>query len=378
MADPSKTETATPRRREDARKKGQVARSAELNTALGILGGLVIFNLAGRFIFEELAKVSRFFWGNLTQDELGLDTLSQHSLTLGLEFLYILSPLLLGALLLALLTNALQVGVLFSPEALSLKFENLSPVKGFGRVFSRRSAIELFKGVLKITLIVLVAWFTVTSRIDTVVALMNTNMSLFYSAVGDLSSALILRIGFTLLALAALDYWYQRYEFEQSIKMSKQEVKDEYRQLEGDPQIKARIRRLQQEASRRRMLAELPTADVVITNPTHLAVAVRYDENNMDAPRVIAKGARLLAQRIKEIAREHRIPVMENKPLARALYVSTPVGAQVPSALFDAVAQLLAFVYQVQGKLAEKARRNRERIVKKGGLVLLPPSGENT
>ena len=177
--------------------------------------------------------------------------------------------------------------------------------------------------------------------------------------------------------MAALDYWYQRYEFEESIRMSKQEIKDEYRQLEGDPQVKARIRRLQQDASRRRMLAELPTADVVITNPTHLAVAVRYDENNMDAPRVIAKGARLLAERIKEIAREHQIPVMENKPLARALYESTPVGAQVPSALFDAVAQLLAFVYQMQGKLAEKARRNRERIAKKGGLVLSAPSGEN-
>ena len=378
MADPSKTETATPRRREDARKKGQVARSTELNTALGILGSLLVLNLAGRFVFEELSKVARFFWGNLGREELGLEGMQSHALTFGLEFLYIISPLLLGALMVGLLSNTLQVGIFFAPEALSLKFENLSPVKGFGRIFSRRSAIEFLKGVLKIVLITLVAWFTVTARIDTVVALMNTDMGMFYSAVGALSTALILRIGFSLLALAALDYWYQRYEFEESIKMSKQEIKDEYRQLEGDPQVKARIRRLQQDASRRRMLAELPTADVVITNPTHLAVAVRYDENNMDAPRVIAKGARLLAERIKEIAREHQIPVMENKPLARALFESTPVGAQVPSALFDAVAQLLAFVYQMQGKLAEKARRNRERIAKKGGLVLSPPSGENS
>ncbi|MES2202584.1 MAG: flagellar biosynthesis protein FlhB [candidate division FCPU426 bacterium] len=378
MADPSKTETATPRRREEARKKGQVARSTELNTALGILGALVVLQLCGPFMFAELTKVSRFFWGNLQRDDMGMANLQANSLTLGLELLYIMAPLLLGAVVIGLFSNAIQVGLVLSPEVLTLKFENLNPVKGFGRIFSRRSGIELFKSLLKVGLVGTVAWYAIAGKMDSILALMNTDLGLFWSSIGGLASVLMLRIGLTLLALAGADYLYQRYEYEQSIKMSKQEVKDEFRQMEGDPQVKARIRRLQQEASRRRMLAELPNADVIITNPTHLAVAVKYDETNMDAPRVIAKGARLLAQRIKEIGREHNIPIMENKPLARALFESTPVGGQVPSALFDAVAQLLAFVYQMQGKLAEKARKNRERIAKKGGLVLSQPSGENS
>jgi flagellar biosynthetic protein FlhB len=372
MADPSKTESATPRRREEARKKGQVARSVELNTALGILGSLVVLQLAASFMFGELAKVSTAAWGGLDRRELTMADLQSQALVFGAELAYIMSPLLAGVFLVGLLTNVAQVGMAVSPEALSLKFENLNPVQGFTRIYSRRSVIELFKGLLKVVVVGWVAWLTLSSRLDQVMNLMNSDMLLFWAAIGSLSTAVILRIGLALLVLAALDYWYQRYEFEESLKMSKQEVKDEHRQMEGDPQIKARIRRLQQDASRRRMLAELPTADVVITNPTHLAVALRYDELGMDSPRVIAKGARLLAQRIKDIARQHKIPVMENKPLARALYETTPVGGAVPSALFDAVAQLLAYVYQMQGTLLEKARRNRERVAKKGGLVLSP------
>lgn len=377
MADPSKTESATPRRREEARKRGQVARSVELNTALGMLGALIVLQLASSFMMSELAKVSTGAWGHLDRHEISLGEIQRLALVFGVELAFILAPLLIGVALVGVLTNVIQVGVNFSPEVVQFKPENLNPVQGFGRIYSRRSAIELVKGLVKVVLVGWVAWWTVSGRLDQVLNLMNSDMLLFWGAIGSLSTALILRVALALLVLAALDYWYQKYEFEESIRMSKQEVKDEYRQLEGDPQIKARIRRLQQDASRRRMLADLPTADVVITNPTHLAVAVRYDETSMDAPRVIAKGARLLAQRIKQIAKEHRIPVLENKPLARALYESTPVGGAVPSALFDAVAQLLAYVYQMQGKLLEKARRNRERVMKKGGLVLSPDAGNN-
>ena len=198
--------------------------------------------------------------------------------------------------------------------------------------------------------------------------LMHTDLAQFLTQVSSVAAALILYIGLVLLVMAILDYAYQKYEFEESIKMSKQEIKDEHKQLEGDPQVKARIRQLMRDASRKRMMAELPGADVVITNPTHLAVAIKYDTQSMDAPRVIAKGARLLAKKIREVAKENNIPVMENKPLARALYESTPVGSPVPGNLFGAVAEILAFVYQVQGTLTRKAEENRARLRRSGRL----------
>jgi flagellar biosynthetic protein FlhB len=271
----------------------------------------------------------------------------------------------LGALLLGIGGNVVQFGFLFAPEAIKLRWDNVLPTKGFERLFSRRTAVETVKAFLKIGLIGLTAWITVSGRTDELLAMMNSNLAGFYPAIGSLASLVMLRVGLVMLALALVDYVYQRWEYAESLKMSKQEVKDEYRQMEGDPLIKARIRRLQQEASRRRMFAELPKADVVITNPTHLAVALRYDGATMDAPVVVAKGARLMAERIKSIAAEHKIPVMENKPLARALYAGVPVGAQVPSTFFAAIAEVLAFVYQTQGTLEIKARENHRRIAAK-------------
>jgi flagellar biosynthetic protein FlhB len=365
MADPSKTESATPRKREEARKRGQVARSTELNTALGILGMLTVLTMAGHYMLEELAKVSRFAWGGLgTFDLTGAD-LMRHSLNFGLELLIVMGPLLLGAFIIAVGSNVLQVGFLFAPEALTVKWDNISPAKGWERIYSRRTLVELGKGLLKIGVIGLTAWLTLSGQSETLLALMNTDLGLFMTAIGGIAFTLFLRVGLVLLALALADFLYQRWEYEESMKMTKQEVKDEYRQMEGDPLVKARIRRLQQEASRRRMFAELPNADVVITNPTHLAVAMKYDGLSMDAPIVLAKGARLMAARIKAIAAEHNIPVLENKPLARAIYASTPVGGAVPSQFFSAVAEVLALVYQAQGSLERRAMENQRRLEQK-------------
>lgn len=237
--------------------------------------------------------------------------------------------------------------------------------------------MEILKGLLKVAIVAWVAWGLISAKIEPLMGLMSTDVPLFYAALGDFTGALVLRIGLALLVLGLLDYWYQRYEYEDRLKMTKQEVKDELRQMEGDPQVKARIRRLQQEASRRRMLAEIPTADVVITNPTHLAVAIRYDLEKLDKPQVIAKGSRFLAERIKEIAKDNGIPVLENKPLARALYENVPVGAAIPAPFFNAVAELLAFVYKMQGTMEEKVRRQQAYIARKGGLVLSPEADNN-
>jgi flagellar biosynthetic protein FlhB len=365
MADPSKTESATPRKREEARKRGQVPRSNELTSALGLLGMLGVLNLAGGYMLRELANVARYTWGGLGTFNFDNGGLERHALTFGLMLLLVMGPVLLGAFLLGIGANVLQFGFLFAPEAVQLRWDNVSPAKGFERIFSRRTAVELFKSFFKIGIIGLTAWLTISGKMDGILALMGTDLALFYGAIGSLATTLMLRVGLVMLALALGDYFYQRWEYDENLKMSKQEIKDEHRQMEGDPLVKARIRRLQQEASRRRMFAELPKADVVITNPTHLAVAIRYDGKDMDAPVVVAKGARLLAQRIKHLAGEYGIPVMENKPLARALYATVPVGGQVPGAFFSAIAELLAFVYQAQGSLEEKARQNQDRIARK-------------
>ncbi len=368
MADPSKTESATPRRKEDARKRGQVPKSSELTTALAMLGSIAVLSFSGATMTQELAKIARFSFGNLNSFTINDAEINRHALHFGLELLFVMGPLLLGAFVIGILANVLQIGFLFAPQVLEPKPENLSPAKGWERIYSRRSVVELFKGFLKIGVVGLVAWSTLRGRSDRIFALMNTDLGLFLGEISALSSILILRVSITLLVLALADYLYQRFEYDESLKMTKQEIKDEYRQMEGDPQVKARIRRLQQEASRRRMLAELPNADVVITNPTRLAVAIKYDGVNMDSPIVIAKGARLVAARIREIAREHRIPVIENKPLARALFEGVPVGAAVPSLLFNAVAELLAWVYQTQGRLEEKALQNQDRLRRLGRL----------
>jgi flagellar biosynthetic protein FlhB len=370
MADPSKTESATPRKREEARKRGQVPKSHELSSALGLLGMLGVINLSAGFMLKELAKVATFAWGGLGTFQLSMDDLPGHLLSFGGELLLIMGPILLGSFTLGVLSNVVQFGFIFAPEAMTVRWDNISPAKGFERIYSRRSAVEMVKGFVKILLIGFTAWATVSGHMGGLLDLMNTDLALYFAAIGSLASTLMLRVGLIMLVMALADYFYQRWEYEESLKMSKQEIKDEHRQMEGDPLVKARIRRLQQDAARRRMFAELPKADVVITNPTHLAVAVRYDGEGMDAPVVLAKGARLMAARIKAIAAEHGIPVMENKPLARALYKSVPVGGQVPGAFFGAIAEVLAFVYQAKGTLESKARQNQQRIArKKAGAV---------
>jgi flagellar biosynthetic protein FlhB len=275
MADPSKTESATPRRREEARKRGQVARSMELTSALTLLGMLVVLNLAGGYMLDEIAKVARYAWGGLGTFSFSETEIRRQTLTFFLELGLVTAPMLLGAVVIGILANVLQFGFIFAPEALRLRFENLSPAHGLERMFSRRSAVELAKSLIKIAVIGVTAWLTVAGRVPTLMSLMDSDLTLFFGAVGSAATAVMLRVGLVMLGMSLLDFFYQRWEFEESLKMSKQEIKDEYRQMEGDPLIKSRIRKMQAEAARRRMFAELPKADVVITNPLGGGAQVR-------------------------------------------------------------------------------------------------------
>jgi flagellar biosynthetic protein FlhB len=265
-----------------------------------------------------------------------------------------LAPLFLLLVLVGLLSNVAQFGVLFTSAPITPKLENLSPAAGFRRIFAARTAVDMVKAFLKVGIVAWVAWTVLASSFRQVQLQAVQSVGGAFSGAAGLAFSLGFKVVMALLALAVLDYLYQRWEFSRSLRMTRQEVRDELKQLEGDPLVKARIRQLQREVTRRRMISEVPRADVVITNPVHLAVAIRYDPGKSRAPQVVAKGARLLAERIKEVARAHRVPLYEDAPLAQSLF-ALPAGAELPFTLYSAVAQVLAFVYHTNAREKERA-----------------------
>ena len=366
MADPSRSEPATQRRKQEARKRGQVARSGELTAALVLLAILLFFRFMGAAFFASVGSEAASWWGHLGPDEMTAESVALTGSGILWRMGAILGPLLLLVAVVAIAANVGQIGVLFTTEPLTPNVDHLNPVEGFQRVFSQRTAMELVKGLTKIVLITWVVWASIRGAFQAMLLMSVQSVPAAFATAADLTWRMGLKVVLVLLALAILDYAYQRYAWERSLRMTRQEVKDEYRQMEGDPLIKARIRQLQREASRRRMIAEVPGADVVITNPVHVAVAIKYEPGVSRAPAIVARGARLMAERIKAVAREHGIPVHEDPPLARALF-AVRAGEELPPALYHAVAQVLAFVYhsgrkdkeqQVLADVLERRARN--------------------
>jgi flagellar biosynthetic protein FlhB len=262
----------------------------------------------------------------------------------------ILAPFLLGVAAAAILSNYVQVGSLFSWEAVQPDFSKVNPWKGLSRLFSKQAAAELAKSIAKLMIIGWVAFVTIQKEWENIVALWNQEVGQIFQYIGRVSFNIFLKTVLIMVVLAGLDYAFQRWSHEKSLRMTRREVQDEFKQTEGDPMIKSRIRSIQRELARRRMMAEVPKADVIITNPTHLAVALQYQYKSMNAPKVVAKGAELVAEKIKEIARGHRVPLVENKPLAQTLYKTVDLGQTVPSSLYQVVADILAYVYRLRGK----------------------------
>ncbi len=348
MADPGKTENATPKRREEAREKGQVVRSIEINSAIILLTALLTFRYAGPYMVDSMNQLAVFSYRNMNVP-LGMETVYSFGLFYMWNVFKIIAPVLAAILAVGLMSNYLQVGVLFSLKPLIPKFSNVNPMSGFSKLFSRRSGVEFLKSLLKLTLIGWIVYQGIKTALPNLVPTMDMQSTEALKYVGKLTRDILDRAIFALFVLAILDYFYQRWEYEENLKMTKQEVRDEYRQSEGDPMIKARIRQIQREMARRRMFEAIPKADVVITNPTHVAVALEYKEG-MKAPIVLAKGERVIAERIKEMAKKHNVPIVQNPPLARALLKQCPVGAPISADLFEAVAEILAFVYRMNKK----------------------------
>ncbi len=350
-----KTEDATPKRREDSRKKGQVARSTELSSVAILAVGLLSLSALGPYMWDQLTV---FMVDALTNGfEIELDSMSIRAFiaTWAVGFASIVGPLVTLLIVAALGVNYAQVGVLFTLKPLEPKANRLSPFSGLKRIFSSRGLVELGKSLFKIGAVAYVTYLTIDGNLKDFISYMDMSVGQIFSLSGDIILTLAFRIVLLLLVMAILDYTFQRFDFEKKLRMTMQEVREEVKQQEGDPITRARVRNLQREMSQRRMMDDVATADVVVTNPTHVAVALQYDLEAMAAPKVVAKGQRLVAQRIKELAREAGVPLVENKPLARALFQAVRIGDDIPDDLFKSVAQVLAFIFQLQrGKKATR------------------------
>lgn len=354
-----RTEKATPKKRKDAREKGQVLKSVELITA----GSLLVMFLVAKALFgtmtNSLMSFSKAYLGGtaMVTGEVTSNSLAAVMQNVAYNFLMIMLPILAVALGVGVLLNVMQVGFFFSTKSMGFKMERLNIAEGIKRLFSGRTLFELLKTFLKVGIIILVAYIYVTSNLTTFTMLLASGLQASLVEGGNLIINAGLLASGAFGGIAALDYFFQRRKFEKDLMMTKYEVKLEYKQQEGDPVIKGAIRQKQRQMAMMRMMQNVPEADVVITNPTHYAVALSYKETEASAPRVIAKGKDLIAQRIKEIAREHKVEIVENVELAQGLFKYCEVGDLIPVSLYQAVAEILAAVYKMKNKDQNYRRR---------------------
>jgi flagellar biosynthetic protein FlhB len=348
-----KTEKATPRRRQDARKKGQVAQSKEISSVLILMTIMGIFYFAGSWTFYNLSGIFTGIYGNI--GTLSLNNATEADFFLHMVFEYLISiliPIFLPIVVAAVVANIAQVGFEMHGQPLQPKLSKLNPISGMKKIVSLKSMVELVKSMFKIVIVGGVAYVIVEKEMHYFPSLMQQSVVDILLFIASVTFKIFFFVCLVLIFLAVLDYVYQRWQHEKSLKMTKQEIKDERKQTEGDPKIKARIRSIQLEMAQRRMMEAIPEADVVITNPTHLALAIKFDAKEMIAPTVLAKGSGFIAERIKEVAREHNVPIIEDKPLAQAMFKLVEIGDFIPIELYRAVAEVLAYVYRLKGQYA--------------------------
>ena len=350
-----KTEEPTAKKLKDAREEGQVAKSQDIIVAFSLLGLFLTLKVMVGYIGESFMGSYKEVYGLMADivKEPFTKNIASSVMRFGIvRILLIAAPIYAVAVLVAFVTNIYQVKWAPTTKPLMPKFSKLNPISGFKRIFSMDKVVELLKSVAKIGIITYIVYDALKDEWGLLRSLYDIDLVSAIGLIGDTVISLGIKISVFFVGIALIDYLYQKYKFKEDMKMTKQEVKDEYKQSEGDPHVKGQIKQKMREAARRRMMQELPQADVVITNPTHLAVAIKYDrESNNGAPMVIAKGADHLAGKIKEVARENDIEIVENKPLARMLYYNVEIGMEIPPELYQMVAEVLAYVYRLKGKI---------------------------
>lgn len=352
-----KTEEPTQKKLEDARKEGQVAKSKEIANGLGLMGLFLILKFwvgnmgisfleTFSYVYGKIPEVSKLIGNPIPR--LDMTSILQNAVIIMAKITW---PILLIGVLIAFVSDYAQVKWKPTAKPLQPKFSKLNPVSGFKKIFSANSLVELIKSIAKIFIIFYMSYSYLSGIWQQLFELYDMELMPAIQLIGQVVTDLGIRISAFYMVLAFADFAYQKFKFHKDMKMTKQEVKEEYKNQEGNPEIKGKIRSKMREASQRRMMQALPEADVVITNPTHYAVAIKYDPDTSPAPIVIAKGEDYLAQKIKEAAREYSIEIVENKPLARMLYANVEIGAEIPPELYQAVAEVLAFVYHLKGKI---------------------------
>lgn len=348
--DSQKTEEPTAKKLEEARKRGQVAMSRELNSWLMLLAAAILLGTMAPGMMKELAVLMSSFIEHshdIRATPSGMHYALHDSFWAVVKIMAMPLLLLMG---MAALAPFVQIGPLFAPQVIKPDLSKLSPVKGWSRLFSMRSIMEFVKGLIKICIIGAVCIMIVKPYFGQMEHMVGLPIPLLLVELMDLTMKMMIGIVVVMMVIAALDVFYQRFEHHKKMRMTKQEVRDEYKQAEGDPHVKAKLRQIRGERARKRMMQNVPRADVIITNPTHFSIALRYDPNEMDAPQCIAKGVNELALRIREVAKEHNIEIYESPPLARALYDVMDVDDYIPAEHFKAVAEIISFVFKKQGK----------------------------
>ncbi|MYL70991.1 flagellar biosynthesis protein FlhB [Halobacillus litoralis] len=346
-----KTEKATPKKREDTRKKGQVPKSQDVNTGFLLLLIFGTLFLLGGYMEGTLKGMYKVAFNEYIHKDLSQEQTHAMFVEMTMEITKIIAPIMGVAVVAGIASNLLQVGIMFTAEPLKMDLKKLDPIKGAKRIFSARALVELLKSLLKISMVGVITFAIIWVNKDQMMMMSQKSVESALAFFGTITTIMGLASALALLILSVLDYTYQKYDHEKNIRMSKKDIKDEHKNMEGDPQIKAKIKEKQRQMSAARMMSEVPEADVVITNPTHYAIAIKYDEAQSDAPYVVAMGVDFIALKIKEVAKSNNVVTVENRPLARALYQHSEIDKPIDEQFYKAVAEVLAYVYQLERKM---------------------------
>jgi flagellar biosynthetic protein FlhB len=359
-----KSEEPTPHRMREAREKGQVAKSREITTAFLLLLSYALFRYLGEFMWQNLSEMARAIFVLIPEAKEFSPSFAGYVLLIGLQKMaLVLAPLFGVVFLAAFIAEAMQTGFVFATEPLTPKLERINPLEGFKRMFSMQGFVELIKSLLKIVIVFYISWYAAKDDLPFIIVLIESEPWEALVLGGTIAYTIAVRVGIFYILVAILDYLYKRWEYMRNLKMTRQEVKEEYKRLEGDPMVKQRMRDLQRQVAHQRMMSSVPQADVVVTNPTHLAIALKYEQNKMKAPLVLAKGERKIAEEIRSIAERYEITIIQNEPLAWSIHRTTKVNQEVPADLYQAVAEVLAYVYKIK----------RDRATRRKASIALAP-----
>ncbi|MCF6147164.1 MAG: flagellar biosynthesis protein FlhB [Candidatus Kuenenia sp.] len=350
MSDTEKTEQPTGKRLGEARQKGNVAKSPDLSSAITILVGFLLLYAMGRILYNSLKEVTAFTLANLSQKDFTSDIIVETIINYVYLSAKILLPILGGLLVVGLIVSYIQIGFLFTTQTIKPDLTKLNIVSGVKKLFNVKSFVKLLFSVAKLLIIGGIGILYIKKELAKLDNLIDIGIAQFFILTTKLTFGLVMRVSIALVILAIVDYIYQKWQYKRGMKMSKKEVKDERKQADGDPLIKSKIKSAQIQMALKRMASAIPKADVVVTNPTHYAIALKYDRKTMLAPKVVAKGADYLALKIREIAKKHKIPMVEDRSLARTLYKTVDVGKEIPQKLYYAVAKVLSYVYGLKKK----------------------------